>query len=198
MPLVIMRHRTGASLLHGKSWLSVVERRDLPPLFEQLDDGVGGRIEIEANHIAQLIDELRIAREFEFWAFCGRRPWARQMRRTALALTPAVFAIMTHVRCVVSPGGLVSVNAMTRSAAAAPSGGTREGRALSRSWPSKPSSTKRFCQRRTQGFDLLVRLIISLVPRPSIVSSTIFARHTCFREHCGPAPVPSIDDDGRV
>ena len=39
---------------------------------------------------------------------------------------------------------------------------------------------KRSCQRQTQGLLLPVRRMISLVPRPSAVSSTISARQTCF------------------
>jgi hypothetical protein len=38
----------------------------------------------------------------------------------------------------------------------------------------------RSCQRQTQVFDLPVRRIISLVPMPSALSSTIIARQACF------------------
>ena len=65
----------------------------------------------------------------------------------------------------------------------------REGRVLSRSRPSTPSSTKRSCQRQTQVFDLPVRRMISTVPTPSAVSRTISARQTCF---CGRVAV--LDD----
>ena len=58
----------------------------------------------------------------------------------------------------------------------------REGRVLSRSSPSKPSSAKRSCQRQTQVLDLLVSRMIALMPTPSAVSKTIRARQTCF---CG-------------
>ena len=64
----------------------------------------------------------------------------------------------------------------------APSGLMREGRVLSRSSPSNPSSIKRSCQRQTQVFDLAVRRIIAFVPMPPAVNSTISARQTCF---CG-------------
>ena len=63
-----------------------------------------------------------------------------------------------------------------------PSGGTREGRVLSRRRPSTPASAKRSCQRQTQVFDVPVRRMISTVPRPAAESSTISARQTCF---CG-------------
>jgi hypothetical protein len=102
------------------------------------------------------------------------------MRWTALTLMPDAFAIMAPVQCVVSLGGLVSVSATTRLATLAPSRGMREGRVLSRSKPSKPSSMKRSCQRQMLVFALPVRRMISFVPSPSAVKSTISARHTCF------------------
>ncbi len=48
--------------------------------------------------------------------------------------------------------------------------------------PSNPSSANRSCQRQTQVFDVPVRRMISFVPTPSAVKSTIWPRHTCF---CG-------------
>ena len=45
------------------------------------------------------------------------------------------------------------------------SGLMREGRVLSRSSPSKPSSIKRSCQRQTQVLDFPVRLMIAFVRR---------------------------------
>ena len=111
---------------------------------------------------------------------CGCRPWRRQMRCTELTLMPVAVAIMAAVQWVAAAGGSVKVRATTRSATAAPSGAMRERRVLSRSRPSYPSSAKRSCQRHTQVFDLPVWRMISLVPRPSALSRTIRARHTCF------------------
>src|ERR1700722_3397287 len=95
---------------------------------------------------------------------------------------PAALAIKAPVQWVVSPGGSPSVSATTRSAVSAPGGLIRERRVLSRSRPSNPSSIKRSCQRQTQVLDLAVRRLISFVPTPSAVNSTITARQTCF---CG-------------
>src|SRR5580692_5925345 len=89
------------------------------------------------------------------------------MRWTELTLSPEALAIKAPIQWVVSPGGLPSAKATTRSAASAPSGLTREGRVLSRSRPSNPSSKKRSCQRQTQVLDLAVRRIILFVPTPS-------------------------------
>ena len=95
---------------------------------------------------------------------------------------PADFAIIAAVQWVVSAGGSVSVSATTRSATSEPSGGTRDGRVLSRRSPSTPSLMNRACQRQTQGFDLPVRRMIPAVPKPSAVARMMPARHTCF---CG-------------
>src|SRR5471030_2105018 len=104
------------------------------------------------------------------------------MRETALALMPQAAAISAAVQWVLSPGGGLEVNVTTRSATSGPSGAMREGRVLSCSKPTTPSCMNRSCQRQTQVLDLLVRRMISLVPRPSAESSTISARQTCF---CG-------------
>jgi hypothetical protein len=61
------------------------------------------------------------------------------------------------------------------------SGGTREGRVLSRFRPSTPSSRYRACQRQTVGFDVLARRMISLVPQWSADANMIPARQTTFR-----------------
>ena len=104
------------------------------------------------------------------------------MRWTELTLMPAYFAIIAAVQWVVSAGGSVNVSATTRSATSGPSGGTRDGRVLSRRSPSTPSLMNRACQRQTQGFDLPVRRMIPAVPKPSAVARMMPARHTCF---CG-------------
>jgi hypothetical protein len=45
-----------------------------------------------------------------------------------------------------------------------------------------PSSMNRCCQRQTQVFDVPVWRMISLVPTPSALRITMFARPTCFCE----------------
>jgi hypothetical protein len=111
---------------------------------------------------------------------CGAKPCARQMRWTEETLTPTALAIAAPVQWVASCGGSVAVRATTLSMTSWPSGGTRGGRVLSRNRPSTPSAAKRSCQRQTQVFDLPVRRMISTVPRPSAVNSTISARQACF------------------
>jgi len=111
---------------------------------------------------------------------CGCRPWLRQIRCTELTLTPVALAIAGAVQCVVSPGGSESVSCTTRATISALSGGIRDGRVLSRSNPSTPACMNRSCHRQTAVLATPAWRMISVVPEPSAVSSTILARQTCF------------------
>src|SRR6267143_4691210 len=104
------------------------------------------------------------------------------MRRTEDGLIPTVLAIAGALQWVASWGGAWLVSAMTRSTVSAGSGGTREGRVLSRFNPATPSCMKRSCQRQTTVLSLPTASVMALVPLPSAVSRTIRARQTCF---CG-------------
>ena len=59
--------------------LGAVERLDLALLVDRQDDGVGRRIDIEPDHVAQLVDELWIVGELELAApgAAGARALAR-------------------------------------------------------------------------------------------------------------------------
>ena len=65
VPLVVVGHRAGAALLHRQAGLGAVERLDLALLVDREHDGVRRRVEIEPDHVAQLLDEPRIVRELE-------------------------------------------------------------------------------------------------------------------------------------
>ena len=65
MALVVMGHRTGAAFLHRQAGLGAVEGLDLRLLIDRKDDGMGGRVDIEPDNIAQLVDELRVVGELE-------------------------------------------------------------------------------------------------------------------------------------
>jgi hypothetical protein len=65
MTLVVMGHGAQTALLHRQARLGAVERLDLALLIEGQDNGVGGRIDIKAHHIAQFLDELGIVGELE-------------------------------------------------------------------------------------------------------------------------------------
>ena len=51
VPLVVMRHRAGAALLHRQSRLGAVERLDLALLVDRQHDGMRRRIDIEADDV---------------------------------------------------------------------------------------------------------------------------------------------------
>ena len=63
--LVIVRHRPGATWLHRQPRLGAVEGLDLALLIDRKDDRVGGRIDIETDHILELFGELWIVRQLE-------------------------------------------------------------------------------------------------------------------------------------
>ncbi len=65
VPLVVMRHGSGAALRQRKAGLGAVERLNLALLINREHDGVRRRIDVQADDIAQLRDEFRIVRKFE-------------------------------------------------------------------------------------------------------------------------------------
>src|SRR6185312_3928913 len=67
MTLVVVGHRPGAALLHWQAGLGAVERLDLALFIDREDDGMGGRINIETDDVAQLVDEARVGGEFELF-----------------------------------------------------------------------------------------------------------------------------------
>src|SRR6201981_1693408 len=67
MTLVVVGHRPGAALLHWQAGLGAVERLDLALFIDREDDGMGGRINIETDDVAQLVDEPRVGGEFELF-----------------------------------------------------------------------------------------------------------------------------------
>ena len=63
--LVVVGHRPGAALLHRQARLGAVERLDLALLVDREDDGMGGRIDVEADDVLELLGELRVVRQLE-------------------------------------------------------------------------------------------------------------------------------------
>ena len=64
MSFVVVGHRAGGPFL-WQAGLSAVERLDLRLFVDREDDGMGGRIDIKPDHVAQLVDELRVVGELE-------------------------------------------------------------------------------------------------------------------------------------
>ena len=63
--LVIMRHRAGSPFLDRQAWLGAVERLDLRFLVDREHDGMGRRIDIKPDDVAQLGGELRVGGQLE-------------------------------------------------------------------------------------------------------------------------------------
>ncbi len=105
--LVVVGHGAEPALLHGQAGLGAVERLDLALLVDRQHDGMGRRIDIEADDVAQLVGELRVGGELELPPAVGLQPVRLPDAATALALMPTASAIMSAVQCVVSPGGSV-------------------------------------------------------------------------------------------
>ena len=60
-----MRHRPAAALLHRQPRLGAVKGLDLALFIDRQHQGLVGRIDVEADDILDLGDEVRIARELE-------------------------------------------------------------------------------------------------------------------------------------
>ena len=63
--LVVVGHRAGAALFQRQPRLGAVERLDLALLVDRQHDGVRGRIDVEPDDVAQLVDELWVVGELE-------------------------------------------------------------------------------------------------------------------------------------
>ncbi len=70
----IMGHRAEPPLLQRQARLGPVQRLDPGLLINRQDNGVGGRIDIEADNVAQFIDEVGIVGELELPAAMGLKP----------------------------------------------------------------------------------------------------------------------------
>src|SRR3979490_1813644 len=68
MALVVVGNRAGAAFLHRQAGVGAVERLDLRLFVDREDDGMGGRIDIKPDNIAQLVDELRVVGKLELGA----------------------------------------------------------------------------------------------------------------------------------
>jgi hypothetical protein len=133
VPLVLVGHRAGATFFHRQAGLGTVEGLDLRLLIDRKHNGVGGRIDIEPDNIAQLVDKLRVVELLD------------PVRPETIRAPDALDRTCTEAnrfrhhgggQWVASAGGSAWVNISTRLAISDPSGGMREGRVLSRSRPS--------------------------------------------------------------
>src|SRR6266404_8469949 len=182
MALVIMGYGASAPLLHRQTRLSSIKRLNLALLVDRQDNGVVGRIDVEADDLVQFGGKLRIVGQLELAhpvrleamstpyplhradanpsRFRHRRtgPVTGHLGRAGQRQGDHTFSRLRAQRRNTRPPGLVPPKA---------------GGSLPR---------KRSCQRQITVLALPVACMISAVPRPSAVRRTIFARQTCF---CG-------------
>src|SRR6266511_3668002 len=178
--LVVVRHRSGATWLHRQSRLGVIERLDLALLIDREDDGMGGRVDIETDHIPELVGELRIVRQLE----CPDT-----VRREMVGLKDALHRPQADpYRLGQHPSRPMS--GFSRRRPGHEVDNLLDGRGRQR-WlarfarlvvqqPINALLINRACQRHTTGLALPDRRMISAVPQPSAVARMIWARHTCF------------------
>jgi len=63
--LVVVRHRAAPTRLERKARLGAVESLNLAFFIDRQHNGMGGRIDVEPNHVLERVDEFRITGEFE-------------------------------------------------------------------------------------------------------------------------------------
>jgi hypothetical protein len=180
MSLVVVREGCGAALLHRQAGLSSVERLDLALLVNRQNDGVVRRIDIKADDVAQLGDELRVIGELEPTHSVRLQAVGPPERCTVLTLIPTASAMLrpsngwrfgtVPPRCQ-GHHALGNLGSQWRDARGPrlvpPQGGDVFG-------------VNGSCQRQMTVLAFPVRRMISAVPWPSAVSKTILARQTCF------------------
>lgn len=162
---------TKSKTLSGSRPSSTVEREN---------HGMGGRIDVEPDDVADIGCEGRIVRELEGADAVRlepvRAPGALHVGQAdAYGLRHGSPAPLGRLA-----GRLGSVRATIRWPTSGPNGTTREGRVLSRRSPSTPLPAKRSCQRQTAVLLLPVLCMTAFVPSPSAGASTIAARQTYF------------------
>ena len=131
---VVVGHRSGAAWLHRQTGLGAVERLDLALLIDRENDGMGWRIDIKADDVAQLVDKLRVGGKLELF-----HPVRLKAVRTPDALDGTRADVDDPCHHGGGPvarlGGRVG-RGERHDALGDPSGWMREGRVLSRRRPS--------------------------------------------------------------
>ena len=154
-------------------------------LVDRENNRMGGRIDVEADDVFELLSELRVRRQLER---------ANAMRRELVGLEDTLHRSQAHSRRFrqhsTSPVGFFSRWRSERQVDNLLHGVGRQrwlpgARVLSRVSPSTPSAMNRACHLQTTGLDLPDRRIISVVPQPSAVARMMLARQKCF---CGARP----------
>lgn len=153
--LVVVGHGGEPPLVHGQGGLGAVERLDLAFLVDRKHDGIRRQVGVEADDVAQFVDEVRMGGELALPPAIRLQPVCLLDGTHRAEADFAACAIMSAVQCVVSPGGCRNVS----DARPLPVRAAECARAAS----SRAQSLEASCQRHTQAFDLPVYRIISTV-----------------------------------
>ena len=142
---------------------------------------MGGRIDIETDDVPELLDKLRVLRQFE-------RP--DTVRRELVSFQDALHRTQAHsgrlgkfpARPVGRPAAAPRPDRPPAERCWAAAGAYQACASCRATALRRPPPMNRACQVPTTGFDLPDRRMISAVPQPSAVARITLARHTCF---CG-------------
>ena len=92
VPFVVVSAAFDLSGAHGQQQCGAVRRLNLAFLVHAQHQGAVGRVEVEADDIANFVDKQRIAAQLEGSAAVGWSERARQMRLMLLWLSPVAWA----------------------------------------------------------------------------------------------------------
>src|SRR5215475_12012972 len=182
MTLVIMGHGAGASRLHRQARLGAIKGLDLALLIDRQDNGVVGRVDIEADDVMQLGRELRVVRQLEL---------PDPVRLEAMGTPDPLHRAdadpdrLRHRRAgPVAGRGWRACQRQSNHAFGHLGTQRRDARGprLVAPQPRDPSLLEALLPAPDHGLALPVASMISAVPRPAAVRRTILARQTCF---CG-------------
>lgn len=110
--LIVVRHRLCSPLLQRQPRLRAVQRLHLALFVAAQHQGVLGRGHVQAHDVLELVDELRIPRDFEAAHDMWLEPVRLPMPHDGAALTPRTAPILRVLQCVAA-GGVVCVVSST-------------------------------------------------------------------------------------
>ena len=131
---VVVGHGPAFAGLERQAGLRAVERLDLAFLVDRDDDGVRGRVHVEADDVLDLLGEIGIVGALEGAEAMRLQPMRLpQALDGAQAMMPTALAMARPVQWVASPGGSEQVSSSTFATTLAESGALPGLRVLSRS-----------------------------------------------------------------
>ncbi len=113
VPLVVVRHRAAAPFLQRQARLGAIQGLDLTLLIKAQHQGLVRRVQLQAHHIGQFLDEAFVAEDCRGRAGTSRSGEAANREHpgccTVAGLTPWAAAMVRTLRCVAATGWLCRV-----------------------------------------------------------------------------------------